>query len=211
MYKILLCFLMFPLLGVSQVQMGQDLVGSGVDYLGSHLAISGDGSTIVCATDYLPYKKYLKVYRYANGSWIQVGQEFNDRLYDIALANDGRTMVLSSYDSSKLIGSGIARVYHVDSTGNWSQKGQDIEGFVKHDFNGVSVSISSDGNTFAVATRGENIQSSGYVRIFKFENGEWVKKGNTIYGKANEQYFGNNIFYQGQEIKLLLDQLTLIK
>lgn len=205
MYKILLYFLLLPLLGISQVKIGQDIIGSGVDYLGSHLAISGDGSTIVCATDFLPNQKYLKVYRYDNGAWIQVGQEFNDNLYDIALADDGRTMALSSHDSSyKFFRSGVARIYHLDSTGNWSQKGQDIEGFVEHDFNGLSISISSDGDTFAIATRGDKVQSSGYVRIFKFENGEWVQKGNTIYGKANEQYFGNNISLSGAGDKIVI-------
>ncbi|MGB0429940.1 MAG: choice-of-anchor D domain-containing protein, partial [Bacteroidia bacterium] len=83
------------------------------------------------------------------------------------------------------------------STG--AQIGLDINGESNSDFNGCSVSLSSDGTIMAIGARsydGIGI-NSGYVRVFKFSGGLWSQLGGDIAGEARGDESGYSISISG--------------
>ncbi|MEG0915918.1 MAG: T9SS type A sorting domain-containing protein [Myroides sp.] len=80
--------------------------------------------------------------------------------------------------------SGHVRIYE-NKLGIWSQVGNDIDGEAAEDQSGLSVSLSSDGNTVAIGAphNDGNGANSGHVRIYKNISGNWIKVGFDIDGK----------------------------
>ena len=68
----------------------------------------------------------------------------------------------------------------------WTQIGSDIDGEVKGDKSGHSVSLSSDGSTVAIGAYGNdgNGTDAGHVRIYKNVSGTWTQVGSAIDGEA---------------------------
>ncbi len=62
----------------------------------------------------------------------------------------------------------------MDSSENWKQVGNDIDGEAAYDSFGYSVSLSSDGETFTAGGRynGGNGYSSGHVRVYQLDSSE---------------------------------------
>ena len=71
------------------------------------------------------------------------------------------------------------------------------------DHTGRSVAISEDGLTLAIGEKAWQ-GSQGRVRLFKFENGDWVPKGATIAGLSGEDYLA------GADVDLSADGNTLM-
>ena len=83
---------------------------------------------------------------------------------------------------------GHVRVYS-ESSGLWSQLGQDIDGEAAGDNSGYSVSISSDGARVAIGAPfndGSNGSNSGHVRVYDWNSGTsvWTQVGPDIDGEA---------------------------
>lgn len=70
----------------------------------------------------------------------------------------------------------------------WMQSGQDIDGENAGDYSGVSISLSSDGNTIAIGAplNSENGSNAGHTRAYIMLDGEWIQKGQDIDGNAGE-------------------------
>ena len=90
--------------------------------------------------------------------------------------------------------SGHVRIYE-NTSGSWSQIGQDIDGETAGDFSGV-VSLSSDGNTIAIGAYGnaDNGSYSGHVRSYENISGSWSQIGLDIDGEAAFDYSGISVF-----------------
>ena len=112
-------------------------------------------------------------------SWTQLGTDIlgdaeNDQSgHSVSLSSDGSTVAIGAYlnDANGLYNSGQVRIFKYQ-TDSWTQLGTDILGDEENDFNGHSVSLSSDGSTVAIGAPGNDangLYNSGQVRIFKFK------------------------------------------
>ncbi len=113
------------------------------------------------------------------GSWIQIGQDIigeangDEFGRSVSLSDDGKTLVVGAWDADgNGAASGHVKVYQRDdSISGWIQLGDDIDGEAAYDASGFSVSLSADGNTVAIGSRGndDNGDNSGHVRVFVLE------------------------------------------
>ena len=75
--------------------------------------------------------------------------------------------------------------------------GQDIDGEVKYDQSGYSVSLSSDGTIVAsgAITNNENGTYSGHVRVYEYDVNtiSWSQLGQDIDGEAAFDYSGHSV------------------
>jgi Flp pilus assembly pilin Flp len=75
----------------------------------------------------------------------------------------------------------------------WTQIGSDIDGEATDDFFGVSVSLSSDGNTVAIGAPNNdgNGTDAGHVRIYENISGTWIQIGQDIDGEVADDQSGS--------------------
>ncbi len=76
--------------------------------------------------------------------------------------------------------------------GQWIQSGTDLDGITTNDQFGYSTSLSADGNVLAVGTPFQS-SSSGQVRVFGNQSGDWVQIGNAIIGVTPNEQSGFSI------------------
>lgn len=182
-------------------QLGQTIIGTAG--LGNVLSLSSDGSTIATNNR----GDSIRVYKYVNNSWNQVGETINDNspfenyfgLSDIKLTSDGNTIVIGAkqpYSDNTL--AGYAKVYKLENN-NWVLKGNSIQGSVLGGMFGHSVSISEDGNVVAISTpnvnSSENLTDKGHVYTYKYNEAEniWEQFGQTFEGSTVGEYYGYSI------------------
>jgi len=103
--------------------------------------------------------------------------------FSVSISSDGN-IVASGAVGNTVRGSlsGQVRIYE-NTSGVWSQVGSDISGSKILDTFGASVSLSSDGSIVAIGATG-NLDSPGYVRIYKNTSGNWEKIGSDIIGET---------------------------
>ena len=81
----------------------------------------------------------------------------------------------------------------------WNQLGEDISGDANNEFFGISVSLSSDGNTVAIGAPGDidgegaADPPTGYVRVYRRTGTEWNQLGEDIDGEAANEFFGISV------------------
>ena len=192
------------------VQLGQSLYGENEgDYFGAAIDISNDGETIVVgATQHSGnnnYQGYVKVFSLQNGSWIALGNnitgEYNGDLEGaaVSISSDG-TRIGSTAPGNDTNGnnSGQLRVFDLQNN-QWVQIGNSIYGVVPNDRLGQSLSpgatplsLNSSGNKLAIGC-GSNNADSGYVKIFEYQNNNWLQIGDTIFGEEENFGFGYSL------------------
>jgi hypothetical protein len=120
----------------------------------------------------------------------------------IDLSEDGTVLAVGQGEyrppGSGFYDTGLVRIYNLDlEQDSWIQKGADIlpdedswNGWAAFG-DGRSLSLSSDGNTIAVAAPGLSFNGviMGLVRVFRFVGTDWSKVGSTIPG---EKRYGLN-------------------
>ena len=81
---------------------------------------------------------------------------------------------------------GAVRVFE-NTSGIWTQIGQDIYGEAANDHSGEAVSISDDGNVVAIGAPNNNNSNgvgAGHVRVYENISGSWSQIGQDIDGEA---------------------------
>lgn len=130
--------------------------------------------------------------------WTQLGTDIdgvatNDQSgFAVSLSADGNTVVIGSpFNDSNGSTSGHVRIFE-NIANVWQQKGNAIDGLMAGDTFGFSVSISADGNTIAVGAPDSNANGfeSGHVRVFQFQENDWIELGNGIIGEALSDHSG---------------------
>ncbi len=180
MIKKLFCLLLLPSVAISQIQIGQKLVGlSNGDAFGFSVAISQDGTTIASgASQYRIngfYYGQVRVFKYVAGIWKQVGSDiighpYTYGGYDLSLSSDGNIIAISM----PTILPGRIRIYK-NISGVWTQVGQDIyDSTNTGGFSGTQVSLSADGNIVAVCVR---TLPESYLRVYKNISDVWTQTG----------------------------------
>lgn len=140
-------------------QKGDDIYGDGAgDIFGRSVSLSRDGNFVSASSTKEGSIKYVKVYRFDFGVWIQQGLKIDSGSSEnvfgvsISLNANGSVIAIGSHMAlfvgPQIVGS--AMVYEF-KLGNWIRKGIDIFGSeFYNDLFGHSVSLNGAGNILAV-------------------------------------------------------------
>ncbi|MEH6536623.1 MAG: T9SS type A sorting domain-containing protein [Psychroserpens sp.] len=205
MKRITLLFVLLPFLGLSQVQVGQDINGSAAGVIsGYDVELSQNGNFLVVseplASDNGTESGKVKVYENQSGIWTQIGSDitgdsqFNYFGWNVEIANNGNIIAISTpYNSNAGASAGHAKVYE-NQSGVWTQIGSDIEG-LNNDQLGWGLSLSSDGSILAIGapSNDANGSNSGHVKVYENQSGTWVQLGNEISGDLMSDQFGFSV------------------
>lgn len=195
MKKYLLFFVLIPLLGICQTQIGQKIEGDlGTDAFGQSVAISADGSIIAVGADRNggngSNAGHVRVYENISGQWTQIGTDIEGEASgdgsgeSIALSADGTVIAIGApANDGGGADSGHVRVFE-NIAGTWTQIGIDIDGDAQFDYFGRSIALSTDGTIVAIGSREHNGNGpdSGQVKVFENVQGTWTQIGQDIYG-----------------------------
>ena len=221
--KKLLFFILFPILTYGQVQIGQDIDGEAEgDRSGGNIQLSSDGSVVAIAAAQNDgngeNSGHVRVYENQNGNWIQIGQDIDGEAegdvsgYSISLSSSGERIAIGAIgNSDNGSNSGHVRIFE-NQNNNWIQIGQDIDGEDAGDFSGFGISLSSNGSIVAIGARDhdenvENGEDVGQVRIFEYQNNNWIQIGQDINGEGINNGFGENF---GDSVALSDNGQTLV-
>jgi PKD repeat protein len=197
-------------------QQGSKLVGSissfGGPAQGLSVALSADGNTAIVGgpQDSASYGA-VWVFKRTNNIWSQQGSKLVGS-GSIGNSYQGRSVSLSADGNTALVGGdqdssckGAVWIF-TRSNNIWSQQGSKLvgSGSIGNSIQGVSVSLSADGNTAIV---GGSADSAGYgaVWVFKRTNNIWSQQGSKLVGSGS---IGNS--YQGCSVSLSADGNTAI-
>jgi hypothetical protein len=181
-------------------QIGSDIDGEAAgDNSGGSVSLSADGSTVaIGAFENGDSSGHVRVYQNVGGSWSQIGNDIDGEDsgdwsgWSVTLSANGNTVAIGApghfggKGNWKASFTGYVRVYQ-NMGGSWSQIGNDINGETTGHASGVSVSLSSDGNTVAI---GDHVNSgnglyAGHVRVYRNVAGSWSQIGSDIDGTTN--------------------------
>ncbi|NQZ76703.1 MAG: hypothetical protein HRT61_11495, partial [Ekhidna sp.] len=125
---------------------------------------------------------------------------FGSPVGNLDISSDGSRLVIGlDLDDTNGDNAGLVEVYE-NSSGTWTQIGQDILGESGSDQAGYSLSISGDGSTVAVASRINTLSdTAGYVRLYRLVDGSWQQIGQSIQGSSNGDvtFFRENVSLNG--------------
>ncbi len=162
-------------------QMGDALLGAPASFLGQALSLSTDGQFLaVGAARYSEQpgeeQGLVRVFMWDGTSWQQKGSDLMGSTHSnfgraLALSADGEVLVVGAPRHHGYYGdrTGLVRIYAWEN-GDWSQRGEDIEGMLAFDETGNAVAISFFGDVVAVGTKLDNNAAgthAGSVRVFE--------------------------------------------
>jgi hypothetical protein len=173
-------------------QKGSRLNGTANSVFGLSVSLSSDGLILaVGAPGANSNTGYVEIYEFVSGAWTQKGSTLDGTANSgfgnsVSLSSDGLILAVGAPIANS--STGYVKIYEFVS-GAWTQKGSTLDETAGIFF-GYSVSLSSDGLILAVGTPYAN--STGYVEIYEFVEGNWTKKGSRLTGNAGS-YFGYSV------------------
>jgi len=187
-------------------QIGSDINGEGADdRSGWSVSLSSDGKKVAIGAplneENGSQSGHVRIYEENTGNWTQIGSDIDGETDDdrsgesVSLSSDGKRIAIGAPNNSgNGLYSGHVRIYE-ESSGTWTQIGNDIDGEADFDGSGWSVSISSNGKRVAIGAPGNdnNGSSSGHVRIYDEINGTWAQTGSDIDGEAIDDRSGRSV------------------
>jgi len=184
------------------------------DQFGTSVSLSDNGETVAIAAPYNAgngNSGRVRVYELNSdsGKWSQLGDDIdgeaeNDNSgYSVSLSSDGLTVAVGARgndaEENFNSNSGHVRVYRLnDARSEWIILGDDIDGERYYDQSGISVSLSSNGDTVAIGSNRQdyfgNGLDPGHVRVYRLnESSEWIKLEDNIDGEACGDNFGSSV------------------
>ncbi|NND63633.1 MAG: hypothetical protein HKN48_10645, partial [Flavobacteriaceae bacterium] len=203
--RFLLLALILPFSLISQItQLGDAIEGDAENqYFGSSVAINSDGSVVVIGNaNYeiggVPYGR-VKTYSFQNDMWVETLPQIegltSNELFgaSTSLNNDGTILAVGApqFDGSGFTFRGETRIYELVSA-EWVPKGNPITGTGENDTSGLSIDLNGAGDSIVIGAprNNDNGFETGQVRIFDFQNGDWVQKGRVLNGTNLVDLFG---------------------
>ena len=176
------------------------------DNAGREVSLSEDGTILAISAIYnesagMNDNGQVRVYKLNNGNWTQRGNDIYgeanfDRFgWSASLSSDGNMIAIGALkNDGGGVESGHVRIHEWDGS-DWTQKGNDVDGKFPGDHFGWSVSLSSDGNTFAAGAlyNDDNGGDTGHARVFKWNNSVWEQIGPDLYGETQGEQFGESV------------------
>lgn len=188
-------------------QLGEKLVGKGAEGArfrqGYSVSISGDGKTM--AEGGIEYNNgdnnigAVWVFTLSGSNWIQVGPKLVGtgssnavQGNSVSLNYDGTLLAIGGYNDSDGVGGAWVFTF---TGGNWQQIGEKIAGKdgVGRSYQGVSVSLSSNGKTLAVGAPYDTL--GGSVFLYSISSNNWQQIGSKVIGTNKSIYseFGTSV------------------
>ncbi len=162
------------------VKLGNEILGNSArEKNGEVVTIAGDGKTIAVSSSlyYGPAKGVVRVYRLNVNIWEQIGEALtgekdNDTFgSSLSLSDNGQIMIIGAHAFDKIVGKGSipnqGKVYLYLVTNSSIEEKLIIDGSGPSTFFGRSVSMSSDGKTYAIGADGFN-SNKGQLRIYEY-------------------------------------------
>ncbi|MFC2114539.1 T9SS type A sorting domain-containing protein [Bacteroidota bacterium] len=182
-------------------QKGADIDGKFEhDLSGNSVCLSSDGNTIAIGA-YASGAGYVRVYSWQGSAWIQKGTDLygeatGDRFgFSVNLCSDGNTLAVGApWNGENGPKSGHVRVFQWSGS-DWIQKGTNIDAEAEGDDFGWTVCLDSGGNTVAIGAiqNSEKEPYAGHVRVYIWNNSEWIQKGADIDGEKGGDGSGRAI------------------
>ena len=127
------------------------------------------------------------------------GEAAGDNSGRHAISSDGTIIAVGApRNDGNGENSGHVRVFQF-SDGRWSQMGDDIDGEAAEDNSGGWLSLSSNGMTVAIGAllNDGNGIDSGHVRVYRYEQGNWIQLGTDLDGEAEGDFSGVSLSLSG--------------
>jgi hypothetical protein len=195
-------------------QQGLKLVGTGAVGIASQgyaLSISADGNTIaIGGYDDNGGVGATWIFVRTAGVWTQQGSKLvgtgavgaSYQGTSVSLSADGNTLAIGGSGDNSSVG---ATWIFTRSAGIWSQQGAKLvgSGAVGQSQQGISVSLSKDGNTLGVGGYNDDA-GFGATWVFVRSAGVWTQQGSKLFGTG-----GVDNSYQGSSVSLSADGNTI--
>jgi hypothetical protein len=176
-------------------QQGNKLVGTGGSTdanQGNSVALSADGNTaIVGGYDDNSYQGAVWIFTRSGSTWTQQGNKLvgtgntgaANQGKSVSLSADGNTAIVGGFGDNSAIG---ASWIFTRSGSTWTQQGSklvgnDATGAAEQ---GISVSLSADGNTAIVGGDNDN-SNQGAVWVYTRSGSTWTQQGSKLVGTGN--------------------------
>lgn len=183
-------------------QIGAQLDGNAPnDNFGWAVAMDESGKTIAVGAPLFDNDfGQVRVYHEFGGVWTQVGNDIDgDEIghqfgFSLSLSANGQVLALGGLSGNPSTLGGHARVYKLVA-GQWVQQGSTLMAEATADQFGFSLDLGASGNRLIVGARNNNGNGnkSGHVRVFEFQNNEWVQLGNDLEGDAADDLLGTSV------------------
>jgi hypothetical protein len=190
------------------IQIGENINGEdSQDRFGSNVNLSSDGNIVAIGAPYNDGNGqdsgHVRVFENQSGIWTQIGQDidgednFDKSGWSVSLSSDGNIIAIGARSNSPgtpLYISGHVRVFE-NQSGIWTQIGQDIDGDAEADRFGTAISLSSNGNLLTIGAHKNDTNGidSGQIKIFYFNNLDWIQVGQDILGEVPQFGLGFSI------------------
>ena len=187
--------------GSAWTQRGSDIDGEAAgDYSGISVSLSSNGNIVAIGAlyndDAASNAGHVRVYYWDTvaipNNWTKLGSDIDGEADEdnigvsVSLSSDGYTLAVGAmYNDGSITNAGHVRVYDWNTVA-WTKRGSDIDGEGINDNSGVSVSLSSDGNTVAIGARYNDgsFSNAGHVRVHDWNGSSWTKRGLDIDGET---------------------------
>jgi len=178
-------------------QLGQKILGeSSNDYFGKSVNLNGEGSILAIGAHGANGTGNVRVFKYENDSWQQIGQNINgensdDNFGEAISMNQSGSIIAIGSSSNGIIYNGKVVVFE-NINDVWVQKGENIEGTTNFEGLGISVEVNSEGNILAIGSVGGDGTSEnlGFVGVYQYNNDNWFLIDSVIEGEQTESFFG---------------------
>jgi len=197
------------------VQQGSKLTGTNdiMGDLGSAIAVSADGNTAIVGGAYDNNTIGAAwIFVRSGGVWTQQGNKLLGT-GSVGLAQQGWSVALSADGNTALVGanndnSGVGAVWvYTRTAGVWTQQGNKLVGTGNTGlpYQGISVSLSADGNTAIVGASQDNSQQ-GAAWVYTRTADVWTQQGSKLVGTGSV----GTIVSQGLSVALSADGNTAL-
>jgi hypothetical protein len=184
-------------------QIGEDIDGQNTtDICGRTVVLNATGNIVAVGstgnTANTDGNGEVRVFQNTAGTWTQIGQTMvgdatiDDFGYAIKLSSDGNIIAIGAQaNDGNGTDSGQVKIFR-NSSGTWTQIGQDIYGEAPGDRAGFAVGFSGDGSIVAVGApfNNNNGQYAGHVKLYANRNDAWEEIGEAIEGEASDDHSG---------------------
>ncbi|GAA4824043.1 hypothetical protein GCM10023331_05650 [Algivirga pacifica] len=199
-------------------QLGADIDGEKIgDQFGYAVSVSSDGERIAVGGRLNDGNGdaagHVRVYQWNGNSWTRIGGDIDGEASQdqfgaaLSLSANGNRLIVGAFgNDGNGDATGHARVFEWNGS-NWMQLGLDIDGAASGDEFGLAVDISSDGRRVAIGAAQNDfngIDNAGHVRIYEWNEADWVQLGGDLGGTLSEENFGTAVALSAKGNRLVV-------